>query len=98
MILFHNTHWLPDINECANDTFNDCDKDNGECYNSIGSYSCNCVDGYKGDGKTCEDINECEEELAECDENASCENKPASYECTCNVRFEGNGLTCTGGS
>ena len=34
-----------DINECMNDP---C-QNGGTCVNSPGSYSCDCVEGYKGD-------------------------------------------------
>ena len=35
----------PDIDECRNDP---C-QNGGTCVNSPGSYSCDCVEGYKGD-------------------------------------------------
>ena len=41
-----------DIDECLFGLLNDCD-DNAICTNFIGSYECNCVDGYSGDGKQC---------------------------------------------
>ena len=47
---------LPDINECGNETLNDCHP-NALCNNTIGSYTCTCKDGYSGDGKnSCEGI------------------------------------------
>ena len=42
-----------DINECENDSDNDCDKMNGNCTNIIGSYLCNCDPGFSGDGVNC---------------------------------------------
>jgi hypothetical protein len=39
--------------------------------------------GFTGDGKTCDDINECNDGTAVCDPNASCNNVPGSYTCTC---------------
>ena len=42
-----------DINECDNDSENDCDKMNGNCTNIIGSYLCNCDPGFSGDGVNC---------------------------------------------
>ena len=42
-----------DINECENSTFNDCDKANGLCTNTNGSYLCSCNNGYRGDGMLC---------------------------------------------
>ena len=45
--------WLySDIDECANDTENNC-HENALCKNNNGSYSCNCTNGYIGDGHNC---------------------------------------------
>ena len=41
-----------DINECASADSNDCDI-NAACNNTEGSYICQCLDGYQGDGKNC---------------------------------------------
>ena len=40
-----------DINECTNST-NDCHR-NSTCTNSIGSYSCECNQGFNGNGTIC---------------------------------------------
>ena len=37
--------WIADIDECE---FNDVCSENGECDNTIGSYSCSCSDGFTG--------------------------------------------------
>ena len=42
-----------DINECALETHN-CAAEGGECANTAGAYSCDCVSGYSGDGSVCE--------------------------------------------
>ena len=45
-----------DIDECDEQVDpNLCDKDNGFCTNQLGSYSCQCFDGYylAADGKNC---------------------------------------------
>ena len=39
-----------------------------------------CIDGFKGNGWKCEDINECEKEGV-CHERAECFNEPGSYRC-----------------
>ena len=40
-----------DIDECHLGT-DDCDV-NGECNNTVGSFSCYCKPGYSGDGRNC---------------------------------------------
>ena len=40
-----------DIDECASGTHN-CDA-NAQCINTIGSFKCNCVQGYSGNGVEC---------------------------------------------
>ena len=45
-----------DVNECEDDTLNNCIKpeENGNCVNLPGSYRCECLPGYPGDGvETC---------------------------------------------
>ena len=42
-----------DINECDDTNSTGCDT-LATCTNAIGSYTCNCNMGYRGDGKTCE--------------------------------------------
>ena len=45
---------------------------------------------------TTTDINECEEDLSLCDENAACQNTLGNYNCTCFLGFMGNGTYCEG--
>jgi len=40
-----------DINECSA-ALSDCDV-NADCQNTQGSYTCSCIAGFTGDGKTC---------------------------------------------
>ena len=47
--------YLTDVNECEEGTHS-C-HDNATCTNTIGSYSCSCVDGFSGDGKQCRGTN-----------------------------------------
>ncbi|KAM8894665.1 signal peptide, CUB and EGF-like domain-containing protein 2 isoform 6-T6 [Spinachia spinachia] len=56
------------------------------CQTTQGSYKCSCKAGYKGDGKHCEDIDECDLEY-----NGGCvhecNNIPGNYRCTCHDGF-----------
>ncbi|XP_069824099.1 signal peptide, CUB and EGF-like domain-containing protein 1 isoform X1 [Dendropsophus ebraccatus] len=71
---------LPDSDECAEGT-DDCHID-AICQNTPKSYKCICKPGYKGEGKQCEDIDECDN-----DYNGGCVheciNIPGNYRCTC---------------
>ncbi|XP_054615718.1 adhesion G protein-coupled receptor E1-like isoform X2 [Dunckerocampus dactyliophorus] len=56
------------------------------CVNTIGSYRCDCRDGYKR-LKVCEDINECSENKDLCGPRATCHNTIPYYYCVCNDGF-----------
>ncbi|XP_056373359.1 signal peptide, CUB and EGF-like domain-containing protein 1 isoform X1 [Hyla sarda] len=75
---------LPDSDECAEGT-DDCHID-AICQNTPKSYKCICKPGYKGEGKQCEDIDECDN-----DYNGGCVheciNIPGNYRCTCHDGF-----------
>ncbi|XP_029438200.1 signal peptide, CUB and EGF-like domain-containing protein 2 isoform X2 [Rhinatrema bivittatum] len=68
------------VDECSRGT-DDCHPD-AICQNTPGSYKCMCRPGYQGDGKHCEDIDECGNEY-----NGGCVhecfNIPGNYRCTC---------------
>ena len=84
-----------DINECDLSTggVNDCD-DKAECINFPGSFDCTCTAGYSGDGRFCEDLDECGIPN-QCELNADCVNTAGSYECVCKDGFFGDGVNCT---
>ncbi|XP_053418008.1 signal peptide, CUB and EGF-like domain-containing protein 2 isoform X4 [Nycticebus coucang] len=69
-----------DVDECAQG-LDDCHAD-ALCQNTPTSYKCSCRPGYQGEGRQCEDIDECENEL-----NGGCVhdclNIPGNYRCTC---------------
>ena len=85
------TSQCEDIDECSLGT-HDC---NGlaSCINTNGSYQCECNPGYDGDGRECDDIDECK--AKPCDRNAYCENTEGSFNCTCDDGFFGDGLSCS---
>ena len=65
---------------------NECDTSNSECINRLGSYECRCNPGYTGDGRSCDDIDECIS--SPCGEFGICNNLEASYQCDCKSGFE----------
>ena len=80
-----------DINECSDEPCKDLEY----CMNMIGSYECQCLEGYKyNEVEQCEDINECEEDLLACGSNNICKNNPGSYDCSCKPGFESLGFDC----
>ncbi|XP_028408891.1 uncharacterized protein LOC114531487 [Dendronephthya gigantea] len=82
-----------DIDECVSSALHHCPHTT-HCVNTVGSFSCECNDGYTGSGDTCTDINECLSEN-NCDSNADCYNTRGSYRCTCKNGYSGNGTECT---
>ncbi|XP_053781449.1 signal peptide, CUB and EGF-like domain-containing protein 2 isoform X3 [Desmodus rotundus] len=69
-----------DVDECAQG-LDDCHA-NALCQNTLTSYKCSCKPGYRGEGRQCEDIDECENELrGGCVHD--CLNIPGNYRCTC---------------
>ncbi|KAK2557642.1 Adhesion G protein-coupled receptor E2 [Acropora cervicornis] len=80
-----------------------CERKTDECHkkanctNLIGSYSCACPSGLRGDGKhLCTDINECL--LDACGSNSICTNTKGSFRCKCKPGFQstsGDGKDCS---
>ncbi|XP_039265991.2 uncharacterized protein LOC120341529 [Styela clava] len=70
-----------EIKLCMLASVNNC-HEKADCSNIPGSYLCTCQGGYTGDGFTCEDINECDNDLL-CGNHAKCKNVEGSYQCTC---------------
>uniref|UniRef100_A0A672ZDW1 Signal peptide, CUB and EGF-like domain-containing protein 2 n=1 Tax=Sphaeramia orbicularis TaxID=375764 RepID=A0A672ZDW1_9TELE len=82
-----------DVDECA-EAIDNCSID-AICQNTLKSYKCICKSGYKGDGKHCEDVDECAT-----DYNGGCVheciNIPGNYRCTCydGFRLAHDGHNC----
>uniref|UniRef100_H3ANH7 EGF containing fibulin extracellular matrix protein 1 n=1 Tax=Latimeria chalumnae TaxID=7897 RepID=H3ANH7_LATCH len=72
-----------DINECTTGNHN-CGPDQ-ICFNTRGSYSCECPKGYQKHGYQCIDIDECKLPPF-C--HHGCVNTPGSYYCHCNPGFQ----------
>ncbi|MCB9682211.1 MAG: hypothetical protein H6733_12160 [Alphaproteobacteria bacterium] len=85
-------HVVIDVDECAAGT--DTCSDDASCTNTVGSYTCDCDDGFTGDGITCTDVDECAESTHTCSADAACTNTPGAYTCDCDPGFVGDGLTC----
>ncbi|XP_041847221.1 signal peptide, CUB and EGF-like domain-containing protein 2 isoform X3 [Melanotaenia boesemani] len=72
---------LPEIRDPCAEGSDGCHID-AICQTTQGSYKCTCKTGFKGDGKRCEDIDECDLEY-----NGGCvhecNNIPGNYRCTC---------------
>ncbi|XP_068801130.1 signal peptide, CUB and EGF-like domain-containing protein 2 isoform X4 [Struthio camelus] len=71
---------LADVDECALG-LDDCHPD-AICQNTPKLYKCMCKVGYTGEGKKCEDVDECDNDF-----NGGCVhecfNIPGNYRCTC---------------
>ncbi|XP_062609554.1 uncharacterized protein LOC134271353 [Saccostrea cucullata] len=67
------------------------------CSNWAGGFDCSCYEGYSLNISTlsCHNINECEENIHNCSDNATCHDTDGGYSCTCFKGFEGSGKNCT---
>ncbi|KAM7385835.1 hypothetical protein PAMP_001890 [Pampus punctatissimus] len=59
-------------------------------------FSCQCAAGFNGDGRTCYDIDECQENPQICSSHAICNNQPGTFRCECvdGYQFDSDGQTC----
>ncbi|XP_068575185.1 fibrillin-1-like [Cebidichthys violaceus] len=81
-----------DIDECQR-TAGICGP-NAKCSNTIGSYICTCLDGYKvadpasppGTSNKCADIDECLDNV--CGDDGTCQNNIGSYVCECHEGYQ----------
>ncbi|XP_070175366.1 fibrillin-3-like [Littorina saxatilis] len=82
-----------DVNECETKGLSVCQM---TCLNTYGSFECGCQAGYRlqSDGRSCIDINECQEKTSNCQQ--ICTNTVGGYQCGCEDGFtlEDSGKTC----
>jgi hypothetical protein len=84
---------LPGLDLCSSSGHN-CSTSGGICQMSgLNSFNCSCIAGYRGDGYTCIDVDECSENSHNCGNGATCMNTVGSFSCV--VDFCGLGNNCS---
>ncbi|OCT64265.1 uromodulin-like [Xenopus laevis] len=87
---------LTATNDCnpVNTSCEDCDP-NAICEEYPEFFQCICKDGFKGDGLSCSDVNECDYHWLNNCTDGYCENTIGSYFCRCPDGYtRGTGNTC----
>lgn len=84
-----------DIDECTENP-NLCSE--ATCVNLLGSYKCECSQGFEVDvarENSCVDVNECLK--SPCGKNAQCSNLDGAFKCSCLDGYAGDAMTeCLG--
>ncbi|XP_015721444.1 nidogen-2 isoform X2 [Coturnix japonica] len=83
----HGDAEVPLVNPCHDGT-HACEE-TARCQPGTGlGYTCECAAGYRGDGRGCQDVDECEEGLSQCGPFSVCLNVPGSYRCECHSGYQ----------
>uniref|UniRef100_H3CGM1 Nidogen 1 n=1 Tax=Tetraodon nigroviridis TaxID=99883 RepID=H3CGM1_TETNG len=86
----------PEQNPCSSGTHG-CDL-HAVCTPGDGDlYACQCAAGFTGDGRRCDDIDECAETPPICGSASACTNQPGTFRCLCAAGFT-QGEACADGS
>ncbi|KAM6971980.1 nidogen-1 [Aplochiton taeniatus] len=85
------------IDHCERGSHN-CDiPERASCsYTGGSAYICSCLPGFLGNGRACQDVDECQQ--SRCHSDAVCYNTQGSFTCQCNPGFQGDGFQCAPGS
>ncbi|POI21599.1 hypothetical protein CIB84_014654, partial [Bambusicola thoracicus] len=82
----HGDAEVPPVNPCHDGT-HACEE-TARCQPGTGlGYTCECAAGYRGDGRGCQDVDECEEGLSQCGPFSVCVNMLGSYRCECHSGY-----------
>eukprot|EP00035_Acanthoeca_spectabilis_P004151 m.99434 g.99434 ORF g.99434 m.99434 type:complete len:2093 (+) comp12461_c0_seq1:242-6520(+) len=65
---------------------------NATCTDTPGSFTCDCLTGFAGDGTSCSEIDECLT-ASTCPTRSDCENVVGSFLCHCHAGFGGSSCT-----